>query len=427
MPDASDARPSRSSGRPERAGSIESGSLPAPLDIWQQQVVLELEYPVVFTRKVFDPANTTFAWALSRREPERRHRAVVVLDEGVTTAWPNLERAILGYAAGHADRLELVDAPRIVMGGEGAKNDPGLVDSLHRWFRHNRLDRHAFVVVVGGGAVLDAVGYAAATAHRGLRMVRIPTTVLAQNDAGIGVKNGVNAFGAKNYLGTFSPPFAVLNDVDFVSTLEPRDRIAGIAEAIKVALIRDPAFFTWLETHADELALGETQTTARMIRRCAELHLEHIRSSGDPFETGSARPLDFGHWAAHKLETLSDHALRHGEAVALGMAIDTLYSARRAGLAPEDAQRVCAVIGAVGLPLWHEALAQRDPSGRPGVLDGLDEFREHLGGQLTITLLDAIGRGFETDVIDETAMIEVIAVMEQMCTKTSWKAFAPQG
>jgi 3-dehydroquinate synthase len=413
MPDASDARPSRSSGRPERAGPLESNALPAPVDVWQQRVVLELEYPVVFTRGLFEPDNATLAWAMSRREAARRHRAVVVIDGGVADAWPDLEDAIVGYAAHHADRIELVDAPRIIAGGERAKNDPHLVSSLHRWFHDNRMDRHAFVVVAGGGAVLDAVGYAAATAHRGLRLIRIPTTVLAQNDAGIGVKNGVNALGTKNFLGTFTPPFAVLNDIELVSTLAPRDRIAGVAEAIKVALIRDPAFFAWLESHSRDLALGETQTTAAMIRRCAELHLEHIRSSGDPFETGSARPLDFGHWAAHKLETLSSHALRHGEAVALGMAIDTLYSARRAGLPPADAQRVCAVIGAVGLPRWHETLATTDPSGRPLVLDGLDEFREHLGGELTITLLAGIGRGFETDVIDEASMISAITELAE--------------
>ena len=136
------------------------------------------------------------------------------------------------------------------------------------------------------------------------------------------MKNGVNAFGMKNLLGSFAPPFAVLNDADFLRTLQPRDKIAGVAEAVKVALIRDRAFFDWLEASADALRACEGAAMSRMIRRCAELHLDHIATGGDPFEMGSARPLDFGHWAAHKLEQLSRFRLCHGEAVAIGIALD---------------------------------------------------------------------------------------------------------
>src|SRR6185312_16684743 len=153
-----------------------------------------------------------------------------------------------------------------------------------------------------------------------------PTTVLAQNDAGIGVKNGINAFGAKNMLGTFAAPFAVINDGRFLATLGERDRIAGMAEAVKVALVRDAKFFAWLRAAAPRLAAFDRDAVAQSIRRCAELHLAHIATGGDPFELGNARPLDFGHWAAHKLEVMTDHALRHGEAVALGMALDARYS-----------------------------------------------------------------------------------------------------
>jgi 3-dehydroquinate synthase len=194
-----------------------------------------------------------------------------------------------------------------------------------------QIDRHSFVIVVGGGAVLDVAGYAAAVVHRGVRLVRIPTTVLAQNDAGVGVKNGINAFGAKNFLGVFAPPFAVIDDSRFLSTLDPRDQVAGMAEAVKVAAIRDPVFFEWLVDHSDALASFELVHVERMIRRCAELHLAHIAGGGDPFETGNARPLDFGHWSAHKLEILTAHELRHGEAVAIGMA------RRLIGLRPRSA------------------------------------------------------------------------------------------
>ena len=117
----------------------------------------------------------------------------------------------------------------------------------------HHIDRHSFVIVVGGGAVLDAVGLVAATTHRGVRLIRVPTTVLSQNDSGVGVKNGVNLQGVKNFIGTFAPPFAVLNDSDLIKDLPPREKIAGLAEAVKVALIRDGVFFSWLETHADDL------------------------------------------------------------------------------------------------------------------------------------------------------------------------------
>lgn len=374
-----------------------------------QRFAVDFDYPVSFTEAMFAPGNRTLVEAVARREPGRRHRVSVVIDGGVATAWPGLHEAIHRYCSAHADTLELVDSPLIVPGGEPAKNDPVLVEALLRRFFAQRLDRHACVLIIGGGAVLDAVGYAAAIAHRGLRVVRVPTTVLAQNDAGVGVKNGVNRFGSKNALGCFAPPFAVINDAAFISTLKTRDRTAGIAEAVKVALIRDREFFLKLEADADALASGESRATRHMIQRCAELHLAHIRGSGDAFEYGSARPLDFGHWAAHKLEVLSAHGLVHGEAVSIGIAIDCRYSARVGLLAPEDAARVERTLAAIGLPLWHPALDRRGPSGGLEVLDGLEEFREHLGGELTVTMLRALGVGVEVHQVDRDHMAGAIA------------------
>src|SRR5207249_4231810 len=137
--------------------------------------------------------------------------------------------------------------------------------------------------------------------------------------------------GKKNFIGTFAPPWAVINDFQLLSSLSERDKRAGYVEAVKVALIRDKDFFEALEQDVDALRNFEPEAMQRLIYRCAELHLEHIATSGDPFEFGSARPLDFGHWAAHKLEQLSDYRIRHGEAVAIGIALDTIYS-RQIGL-----------------------------------------------------------------------------------------------
>jgi len=157
-------------------------------------------------------------------------------------------------------------------------------------------------------AVIDAVGYAAATAHRGIRLIRMPTTVLGQNDAGVGVKNAINWLGRKNFVGTFVPPHAVVNDFEFIESLPNRDKTAGIAEAIKVSLISDKTFFYYLNANRKNLRELRQDVVEKMIVKCAELHLRHIRSSGDPFERGSARPLDFGHWTAHKLEELTNQS-----------------------------------------------------------------------------------------------------------------------
>ncbi|MEM6290035.1 MAG: 3-dehydroquinate synthase [Myxococcota bacterium] len=367
-----------------------------------QRFTVPFEYPVVFTRDLFAPGNSTLAWAVGRHEPQREHRCLVVADAGVCACWPDLDARVQAYAAAHP-ALVLAGAVREVPGGEASKADPQTVERVLQWVADERIDRHAYVVAVGGGAVLDTVGYAAALAHRGVRLIRVPTTVLAQNDAGVGVKNGINGFGGKNFLGTFVPPHAVLNDANWIATLSPRDRVAGIAEAVKVGLIRDGAFFDWIEANAAELHAGGEAVTATMIRRCAELHLQHIATSGDPFERGSARPLDYGHWSAHKLELLSAHALRHGEAVAIGMLLDAQYAALSGDLDVADVQRLASVLDTLGLPRWHAALEQRGTDGR-AVLDGLEEFREHLGGQLTVTLLRGLGTALEVHEIDRARM-----------------------
>jgi 3-dehydroquinate synthase len=296
--------------------------------------------------------------------------------------------------------MELLALPEVAPGGEQVKNDPALVTRLQQRLVELGVDRHAFVVGIGGGAFLDLIGYVAATTHRGIRHIRVPTTVLAQNDSGVGVKNGVNAFGVKNLLGCFAPPFAVLNDADFLRTLQPRDKIAGMAEAVKVALIRDRVFFDWLEGHTAELRECEGGAMSHMIRRCAELHMRQIAQGGDPFETGSARPLDYGHWAAHKLEALTAHELRHGEAVAIGLALDARYSVQVGMLPAGGEDRVHALLKKLGFHLWHPALESRDADGQWLLLRGLEEFREHLGGDLTVTLLRDIGVGEEVHKMD---------------------------
>ncbi|WP_437907216.1 3-dehydroquinate synthase [Sorangium sp. So ce327] len=384
-----------------------------------QRIAVPFEYPVYFTEGVFSPSNADLAAAIAAKEPRRRHRVLPVIDGGVAAAWPSLADDIARYVGARPDLLTLAAEPIVVPGGEAAKNDGAATAALQARLDALGMDRQSFVMIVGGGAVLDMVGYAAATVHRGLRVVRIPTTVLAQADSGVGVKNGVNAFGKKNLLGTFAPPFAVLIDPRFLETLPLRDKVAGMAEAVKVALIRDARLFSWLSEHAPALASGSLAPLAQLVRRSAEIHLHHIASAGDPFELGSARPLDFGHWAAHKLESLTKHRLRHGEAVAIGIAIDTLY-AELAGLCSQTtAAAVVAALEALGFTLWDDALTltrtcERGERGeRLCVLDGLDEFREHLGGELTVTLLEDVGRAREVHAMEERHIVAAIARLRE--------------
>jgi 3-dehydroquinate synthase len=350
-------------------------------------------YRVCFTRDAFAVENESLRRAFGDETP----RVHFVVDDGVARATPGLVARTWDYARAHG--IDVVAPPDVVPSGEACKNDRDAVVDLQRRFFELRLDRHAFVVIVGGGALLDMAGYAAATTHRGLRVVRVPTTVLAQADSGVGVKCGVNAFGCKNFLGAFAPPWAVVVDGAFIETLARRDRVAGMAEAIKVALVRDPLFFEWIEANSAALAAGDRAAVDTLVRRSADLHLRHIASGGDPFERGSARPLDFGHWSAHKLESLSQHELRHGEAVAIGIALDAHQSVATGRLAPDDFARIVALFERLGLSLWHDALALRDGA-RRRVTAGIEEFREHLGGQLCVTLLDGIGRGVEVHALD---------------------------
>lgn len=356
-----------------------------------------------FTSGVLDPENPALADVL---EPtaDGPARAQFYVDSGVAAAWPGLAERVERYAQASGGRMELAGPMVTVPGGEECKNDRVGFERLLGAMAQARLCRRSYAVALGGGAVLDAVGLAAALTHRGVRLVRLPTTTLAQDDSGVGVKNAINAFGKKNFLGVFAPPWAVINDAAFLTTLSDRDWRSGFSEAVKVALIKDGAEFARIEAAAGAIARRDAAAAGPVIRRSAELHLRHITRGGDPFEMDAARPLDFGHWAAHRLEAVTGFALRHGEAVAIGVAIDAAYSALVGLLPAAEAARVAGCLRALGFTLEHPALGDAD-----AVLVGLEEFREHLGGRLTVTLLAGIGRGVDVHAIDAGAMRCAIA------------------
>ena len=373
-------------------------------DTLSYPITLRYDHRAVFTRDVFAPANDTLARLLTPREPGGRARALVIWDAGLERSLPGFAEKIRAWFAARHDRVSLEAPPVCVPGGEAVKNDFSQLQRVWAEINAAKLCRHSFVIAIGGGAVLDMAGFGAATAHRGIPIVRLPTTSLSQADGGLGVKNGVNYFGKKNWLGSFVVPHAVVNDLAFLDALPPRDRRAGLIEALKVALVRDAAFFEFIAARVAALARFEREAYEAVIRESARQHLEHIAAGGDPFERGSARPLDFGHWAAHKLEQLSEFRVSHGEAVAVGMAIDLIY-ARRTGLLPEAvAERILGVIRGLGFELFAPVREIRSSSGRQDMLDGLEEFREHLGGRLTIPMIRAPGDRLEVHEMDGAAV-----------------------
>lgn len=363
----------------------------------QQSFNIKFEYKVYFTSGLFAPSNTLFNDFLKTAgSAEIPKKILFVVDQGLMDAGLDLKAQLKAYFDTYTE-VQLVSDIVIVPGGEIIKNDTRYFDEILEAVNTHKVDRHSYIAAIGGGSVLDLVGYAAAVSHRGIKHIRIPTTVLSQNDSGVGVKNGINYFGKKNFLGTFAPPVAVFNDDLFLKTLSDRDWRSGISEAVKVALIKDPAFFNWLEENASALVNRDLETMNYLVHRCAELHMQHIASL-DPFETGSSRPLDFGHWSAHKLEQLSHFEVLHGEAVAMGMALDAVYSNLSGRLPEDDTARIITLLQKLGFKLTHPLMEVEDPGS--AILRGLEEFREHLGGRLTIMLLNAIGVGAEVHEID---------------------------
>lgn len=326
------------------------------------------------------------------------------LDESIAQAQPDLRHRLRAFVMRHTGRITPTGNIQVLPGGETVKNDIHLLERMLKVFHAANLDRRSYIVVIGGGAVLDAVGFAAAIAHRGIRLIRLPTTTLAQADSGVGVKNSVNLFHKKNWLGTFAVPWGIINDSSLLSSLPDRDFICGFSEAVKVTLLKDASLFDELCNVAARIRERDMTAAEPMIRVSAELHRAHITRGGDPFEALEARPLDYGHWSAHKLEVMSDFQLKHGEAVAIGVAVDTVYSSLMFGLPKSDVTRVLQCLDQLGLVLDHPVLHDTAT-----LFAGLEEFRQHLGGRLTLTMLEKVGCPMEVHSVDYDKMGDAIA------------------
>ena len=322
---------------------------------------------------------------------------VAFVDSGVATAWPGIAERLHAQLAG-VRHLSL-RAVETVPGGEACKDGTTHAERVARACMELGVSRRGCVIGVGGGAALDAVGFGAAMAHRGVPMIRVPTTTLSQDDSAMGVKCGVNAHGQKNALGAFGAPHAVLCCERLLESLPLPHWLGGFSEAVKIALLRDPELLARVTRDAADIRARRMDAARPVLRRSAELHRAHILGGGDPFEQGTARPLDHGHWAAHRLEALSGWTLPHGQAVSIGIALDA-HLAHALGLTDAAAaDRTVAALRALGLPVFHPLL---EPVAR--LAEGLEQFRQHLGGALAVPLIEEPGRFREVHDIPETAV-----------------------
>lgn len=376
-----------------------------------QRIKVEFQYMIHFTHDIFDPGNNVLGEVLR----EEHSKVIIFLDSGVVSSWPDIQHSMKRWFDAHPRYADIIFPSIIVNGGERCKNDFPCQKEIANALRINGLDRHSYVIIIGGGAVLDAVGFITSISQRGIRHIRIPTTVLSQNDSGVGVKNGVNFFGVKNYFGTFTPPYAVINDFDFLKTLNMRDWLSGVSEAFKVAIIKDRSFLEYLACNAKALFMRNEKVMEELIFRCVRLHTDHIAFGNDPFENGSSRPLDFGHWSGHYLEAMTGYELRHGEAVAIGIVLDITIAKNRGLISQGEYNLVFRSLNDCGFRLWHPFLEKRSNGKSLDIYNGLEEFRQHLGGKLTLIMPEHLGSSCQIHSISHDEVERAVEEMKDVC------------
>ena len=360
-----------------------------------------------FTRDAFSNGNDVLTSVLPDHASEVR--MCTVIDAGLMDARPDLIDSLNRWQQTHSDRVRATGPPVVIPGGETTKNGWSSFETVAQAINDQHVCRRSIVLIIGGGAVLDTAGFAASTSHRGIDVIRMPSTTLAQGDAGIGVKNGINAFGVKNFLGSFSPPLAVVNDLSLLDSLDDAHWRGGLSEAVKVALLKHPPLLDFIEDSATQLCSRDLEIMESIMLASARLHMDHIVHGGDPFENQNARPLDLGHRADHRIEAVSQWQIPHGDAVAIGLAIDLEYTVKIGRLDEAVSNRVIRCLGSLGFLGTSDCLNDGE-----AILEGIEEFREHLGGRLTIPTIEAVGKLVELNEIDSSVMLNAIDAVNDM-------------
>ena len=356
-------------------------------------------YDILIGRDVLERAGAE----LARRMPGRR--VALVTDENVARF--HLTTLSASLTAADIDFTTITVAP-----GEKSKSFETLatvVDGI----LGTHIERSDLVVAFGGGVVGDLAGFAAAIVRRGVRVVQIPTTLLAQVDSSVGGKTGINTGHGKNLVGAFHQPSLVLADASVLDSLHPRIFNAGYAEVVKYGLLGDAQFFAWLEENWRAVVAGWPERDEAIAVACRG---KAVTVAADEHEqTGRRALLNLGHTFGHALEAATGYSdrLLHGEAVAIGTVLAFAFSARRGLISPDDTKRVAAHLAAVGLPT-----RMADIPGEPMVADALMQSiaqdKKVSRGQLTFILLNGIGSAFVAHDVPPGEVAEFLA--EQLAT-----------
>ena len=320
-------------------------------------------------------------------------RLTILTDENVDALYG--ATLVRGLRAAGLDPLV-----RAIPPGEGSKSLDQAV-ALWHWLAESGAARRDLLVAFGGGVIADLGGWVAAAYMRGIPYATVPTTLLAQVDGGLGGKVAVNHPLAKNLIGAFHQPSAVISNVGFLRSTSARHLRAGLAEAIKKAVIASPDYWAFIEAHAESILTREPAALERLVRAAAAIKTALV--ARDPYEDDLRRPLNFGHTIGHPLETVTGYGpLLHGEAVALGMVVESRIAAAR-GLLPRDLlERLLALLRRCGLPTRAGELAA--PVDGPSVLAAMEHVRLIRAGSLRWVLPVALG---ETEIADDVTEDEV--------------------
>jgi len=310
--------------------------------------------------------------------------AAIVSDEIVAARYLAQAESALNAAGVRASRV-------VVPAGEASKSWH-VLESLCEQLLAARIERGDLVVALGGGVVGDLAGFAAAIVRRGLSVVQVPTTLLAQVDSSVGGKTGINSAHGKNQIGAFYQPMLVIADTALLDTLPAREFRAGYAEVVKYGLIGDAGFFAWLEANWRDVLSGGPAREHAIATSC---RAKAITVANDERESGERALLNLGHTFGHALEAAAgfSHRLLHGEAVAIGMALAFAFSARRGLLAPAEAARVERHLAAVGLPTKPSDVAFAWP-GADALMALMAQDKKARRGKLTLILARGIGASF---------------------------------
>ena len=371
---------------------------------WNVSAPQQIEYHVEVSRNLLDPINDRIASWCGRR-------TLVVIDHSVEDIYGAEIRR-------YFDHFNIAATTLVLAADEASKELSSMLKVSDAMSDVGLLRRSESVVVFGGGVVMDVVGLAASLFRRGVPYVRIPTTLIGQVDAGVGVKTGVNRGQHKNRLGTYFPPAAALIDPSFLSSLPPRHVRNGLAEILKIALVKDLALLELLETTQNDL-------TAKDLANCASPdHLEILtRAIGGMLEelepnlheTVLERLVDFGHTFSPALELIAEPPLLHGEAVAIDMAVTVGISKNRGLIDETIAERVLELIGRLGLPLSN-------PMFTPALLQGaLEDTIKHRDGHQRVPLISGLGTAIFVNDIAVSELAAAVDYVSAFDRAQSWR------